>query len=340
MTTAVQTTTTVGSLLRDEKNKSMLRSLLGLETSREDEKKLVRFIATAFQTYIKTPALVECDPLSVVLAIKDVAGWDLALDGALGEAYLVPYAESTKDAKGNWHKTKKAQAQIGYRGVIKLALRSGQVAKITADVVWKWDGCELIRGSEERIVHTPHEPSGDRTIANLIGAYAVATYRDRTTKMAWMWRADVERSRDRSKSYQSAIKYGNDKSPWITDPGAMAITKVVHRLGKQLELSTRDLRALHSIDMDEGINEEPREVVAEDVQTSDALDSMLAMAVPEPAIELEAAEPDISGATVKAASDPLGGGKLSSGRAAVKRQEPINELAPGGELEPEPGMRG
>src|SRR5690606_12736048 len=68
-------------------------------------------------------ALSKCEPLSIISAAVVSASLDLPLDPNLGFAYVIPYGE-------------KAQFQIGYKGLIQLAQRSGQYKTINVSEVY------------------------------------------------------------------------------------------------------------------------------------------------------------------------------------------------------------
>ncbi|BBM55939.1 recombinase, phage RecT family (plasmid) [Leptotrichia wadei] len=55
---------------------------------------------------------------------------DLPIDPNLGFAYVVPYKRKYKDNRGNWQEKNEAQFQLGYKGFIQLAIRTGQYKKL------------------------------------------------------------------------------------------------------------------------------------------------------------------------------------------------------------------
>lgn len=75
------------------------------------------FLANALQAVQRNPALMKCAPNSVITSCMIAASLKLSVDPALGEAYVVPYAD-----KG----VQVAQCQIGYKGFVQLAWRTGQ----------------------------------------------------------------------------------------------------------------------------------------------------------------------------------------------------------------------
>ena len=71
-------------------------------------------------------ALQECEPMSVMYAGIKATALDLPLDANLGLAYVIPYKNKDKV---------EAQFQIGYKGLIQLAIRSGQFKTINVTEV-------------------------------------------------------------------------------------------------------------------------------------------------------------------------------------------------------------
>ena len=151
---------------------------------------------------------------------------------------------------------------IGYRGMMDLARRSGQVKRITARVVRKGDKFDYAYGLDERLTHTPDEAaSGDIT-----HVYAFVELIEGYKDFDVMSRAEVEAVRKRSKA-------GGD-GPWVTDYGEMAKKTVIRRLLKRIPSSTELQQALTLQDLAESGKSQGNEAVIgkdvlEDVQWVD-----------------------------------------------------------------------
>lgn len=296
----------LGGLLKQDANRRVLQALLAT-----DERGLDRFIAVAFQTVMRAPHLMKCEPMSLLMAIKDAAALKLSVDGPLGQAWIVPYAG-------------KAQMQLGYKGVIALALRGGSALSIDGDVVWVWDKYRLVKGSEDRLEVEPQEPPADADLSdidNIRLAYAVAHLRGGAKKLRVLWKKQILESRERSQGYRTAVKYGKTDSPWMQHPAAMASKTAIHRLGKQLELSADDMRALLVDEArDEGRVQDVAGAVVPTTHGNEVdLDALLDQPAPfdpdAPPSEEEMRRSDarVANAEVKPARDPKGGGKLFGG---------------------------
>ena len=213
-----------------------------------DAKRVVRLARLAI---VRNPKLLECDPISVVESIMQASQLGLEIASPIGGAHLVPFG-------------KKCQMIPDYRGLIRLALKSGDVLRLVAREVYEGDMFHVIQGTTEMIEHVPllgDEPRGDE---NITGFYAVASLANGLTVHEYAPRGDVDKIRARSAA-------GN-KGPWKTDYAAMGKKTLIKRVLKWLDLSpdlalaiemdTRgDGYSTSTTDMDteESIEEEMRE---------------------------------------------------------------------------------
>lgn len=79
------------------------------------------FVTTAISLVSKNPALNECDNNSLINALLQVYDLKLNPNPQLGYAYIIPFKNKKKG-------TVEAQLQVGYKGLIQLALRTGEYA--------------------------------------------------------------------------------------------------------------------------------------------------------------------------------------------------------------------
>ena len=153
-----------------------------------------------------TPALAKCDVASLVGAIGQCAQMGLEPNTVLGHAYLVPFNPKRKDANGGERWVNSVQVIIGYKGLIDLARRSGQIVSIAAHEVCSADRFELVYGLDEKLNHTP--AMCER--GEVIGFYAVAKRKDGGHCFEFMSRHQVETIRGGSQGFQQARKYGKE----------------------------------------------------------------------------------------------------------------------------------
>lgn len=190
-----------------------------------DPDRLVRVALTAMS---RNPELLECSPASWVLALQEAGSLGLEPNGVLGHAYLVP--RWNKNTKG-----KEAQFQVGYRGLVELARRSGKVLDVSSEVVRDTDFFEYAKGLNPRLEHVP-QPDAEGQVTHV---YAIAFFANGFKKFEVMTRAQVERIR--------ALSPAGKSGPWVDHWEAMAKKTVVRQLCKELPLAAVD-QALLSYD--------------------------------------------------------------------------------------------
>ena len=173
-----------------------------------------------------TPGLAKCDVPSLIGAIGQCAQMGLEPNTVLGHAYLVPFNTKRKDASGNERWVNSVQVIIGYKGLIDLARRSGQIVSIAAHEVCEADHFEMVYGLNEKLEHKPE--LGER--GELIGFYAVAKLKDGGHCFEFM---SVRQVQEIMAATQSKGKYG----PWKDHFTEMGRKTVIRRLAKYLPLS-------------------------------------------------------------------------------------------------------
>ena len=178
-----------------------------------------KFNRVALTAISQNPTLLDADRRSLFAACVTAAQLGLVTDGVLGEAYLVPY-------KG------KVQLIPGYRGLLKLVRQSGEISSVDVDTIHENDEVNLVAGDESRFeVKTDWRNRGE-----VIGAYAIAHFKDGGRQRAIMTFEEIEAIRKASPS-------GNSPA-WKNHYGEMAKKSVFRRLAKMLPLSTEAQHAL------------------------------------------------------------------------------------------------
>lgn len=194
-----------------------------------------RFTRIALSALNNTPALQQCTPMSFLAALMNAAQLGLEPNTPLGQAYLIPYKN-----KGNLE----CQFQIGYKGLIDLAYRNGQIQTIQAQAVYEHDFFEYEYGLEPRLVHKP--AFSDR--GEVIYFYAIFKTVNGGFGMAVMSKADMDLY---AKTYSKA--FDASYSPWKTDYESMAKKTVIKQALKYAPIKTDFQRALST---DETIKKE------------------------------------------------------------------------------------
>lgn len=174
-----------------------------------------RFIRVAVTATLKTPALAQCDQGSFFNSLLSLSQLGLEPDGR--RAHLIPF-------KNNKLGITECQLIIDYKGLVELAMRSGSVANIHADVVCENDTFTYDCGEIKEHKINFRKPRGA-----VYASYAFCKFKDGTIKAEVMSLEEIEAIKSRSK----AGNYG----PWITDWNEMAKKTVFRRLSKWLPLS-------------------------------------------------------------------------------------------------------
>ena len=179
--------------------------------------RFARMVNTALSS---TPKLQACTPMSFIGAMMQAAQLGLEPNTPLGQAYLIPY--------GNV-----CQFQLGYRGLIDLAYRSGEVSSIQAHEVHENDVFEYEYGLDPKLRHVPAK--ADR--GPVVWYYAVLKLKNGGVGFEVMSREDVEKfAMKKSKAYRNG--------PWQTDFDEMAKKTVLKKVLKYAPLKTEFVKAV------------------------------------------------------------------------------------------------
>ena len=191
-----------------------------------------RLIQVATAVLTKNPELYKCTPQSVVGAVMESSILGLDPTPEFGQCYFVPYYNSKT-------KTLEAQFQLGYRGMISLAKRTGEISNIFAYVIHENDDYEIELGINPVIKHKPNLDNPGK----MIMAYAVVIFKDGSKQFEVMTKRQIMMIKARSKSKDSKF------SPWNADENSeeeMWRKTVLKRLLKYVPLSSEYRTALEA----------------------------------------------------------------------------------------------
>lgn len=212
-----------------------------------------RFTRIALTAYSRNEKLQECTAESFLGSMMQAAQLGVEPNTPLGQAYLIPYRN-----RG----VMEVQFQLGYRGMIDLAYRSGEVQNIQAHEVYENDTFEYELGLEPKLRHVPAlKDRGD-----VILYYAVFKLTNGGVGFEVMSKEDVEAfAKKKSKTYGTG--------PWQSDFDAMAKKTLVKRLLKFAPLKSDFIRAVTTDEtIKSGISENmadlPDETVTIDAETT------------------------------------------------------------------------
>lgn len=183
-----------------------------------------RFTRMVLSAISVNPKLAECTPKSFLGAMMTAAQLGVEPNTALGQAYLIPFRN---------HGVMECQFQLGYKGLIDLAYRSGDVSIIQAHVVYENDEFTYELGLDPTLKHKPASTNRGEPIAY----YAMFKTKDGGYGFEVMSIDDV---RDHAKRYSKSYNNG----PWQANFDEMAKKTVLKRVLKYAPLKSDFVRGI------------------------------------------------------------------------------------------------
>ena len=207
--------------------------------------RFTRMVLTAMST---TPELMQCSRGSFLGAMMQAAQLGVEPNTPLGQAYLIPYKN---------HGRLECQFQLGYKGLIDLAYRSGEITDIQAHEVHEADLFEFEYGLDPKLKHVP--AMKDR--GPVVAYYAVFHTKSGGHSFLVMSVDDIQ---EHKRKFSKAA--GSGFSPWNTNFDSMAKKTVLKQLLKYAPIKTEFTRALGADEtiksnISPDMTEEPNEFV-------------------------------------------------------------------------------
>lgn len=190
-----------------------------------------RMVRIALNAAQNTPKLLDASRASFFSALLRAAQLGLEPDGLLGQAYLLPFDKNTRGADGKWQKETHVQLIVGYKGLLDLARRSGEITNIIAKEVCQNDDFAIAWHMEVPFHHT-------QALSNrgaVIGFWAMARFKDGGFHFDYMSVEEVNAIRDASQGFKASP----DKSPWTTHYVEMGKKTAIRRIAKYLPMSVQ-----------------------------------------------------------------------------------------------------
>lgn len=207
-----------------------------------DADRIARIAMTAVRT---TPKLLDCDQMSFIAAIMQSAQLGVEPNTGLGQAYLIPYG-------------KQVQFQLGYKGLIDLAVRSGQYKAIYAHEVYADDEFDYSYGLIKDLTHKPAAiPSGEP-----VGYYAVYHLKNGGYDFVYWTK---ERIDQHALKFSQAVQKGWT-SPWKTNFDAMAKKTVLKEV---LKYAPKSIELQKVVEADSTIKTEINEDMSNVIDVTD-----------------------------------------------------------------------
>jgi len=187
-----------------------IKQRLGAERSRE-------FMSSVLELAGAEPKLQECEPNALISECLKAAALKLPISKNLGFAYIIPYKIKGKMTPNY---------QTGYKGLVQLAIRSGQFKHLNADIIY--EGETVI---EDRIKGT-FKIEGEKTSDKAVAYFAYMELLNGFQKgVVW----SKERCHEHGKKYSKAYTYSS--SVWNSNPDSMCVKTVLLQVLKFAPLS-------------------------------------------------------------------------------------------------------
>lgn len=180
-----------------------VKDLLGARSS--------QFITSVTSMVGADDKLAECEPGSLFMACLTAAGLDLPVSKTLGHAHIIPY-------RNNAAGVTEAQFQLGWKGWVQLAQRSGQYKSIAATEVY--DGQLVSEDPLEGNTYDWKQKNSDKVVGYVCRFSLVTGF----SHELYMSVDDIRRHADR---YSKAYNHGKGFGPWKDNFDAMALKTVV-----------------------------------------------------------------------------------------------------------------
>ena len=208
-----KTVKTVETLMANNDVKTKFNEVLG--------KKAPGFIASVISA--SKNDLKDVEPSSILKSAMTAATLDLPIEQNLGFAYIVPY---NKKINGKW--IKQAQFQMGTRGYIQLAIRTGQYEILHATEVYEGEIKKIDRLTGEVIFNEDYIDTDNKEIVGYLAHFRLI---NGFKKTVYMTKEEMEKhAKKYSKSYNNKNPEIVKSSIWTTDFNSMALKTVMKRL--------------------------------------------------------------------------------------------------------------
>lgn len=212
------------AVINSDGYKKLINNTLG------DPNRAARFVTAITSAVSNNPALQDCDASTIVSAGLLGESLNLSPSPQLGQYYLVPF----NDRKNG---RKVAQFQIGYKGFIQLAIRSGQYKKLN---VLPIKAGELIRFDplDEEIEVKLIQDEREREEADTVGYYAMFEYINGFRKAIYWSREKME---SHAEKYSMGYKAKKGYTFWEKDFDGMACKTMLRQLISKWGIMSTDL---------------------------------------------------------------------------------------------------
>ena len=215
-----------------------------LEQTLGDPKRVQGFVTSVITNVTNNPALRKCEPDSILSAALLGETLNLPPSPQLSYFYMVPFKDN-KASKERGYDVHNAQFQLGYRGYIQLAMRTGQYKKLVVSEVKDGELLEINPFTET--IELSALPARERVGAKTIGYYAMFELLNGFTKQLYWSKEEMEAH---AEEYSASYKYDrNNSSFWSKDFDAMAKKTMLRQLISKWGIMSTELKIAFESDM-------------------------------------------------------------------------------------------
>ena len=223
---------TFSAFLAQDAMKKKINEMVGGEKGQQ-------FVTSIISAVSTNPQLAECDNASIVSAALLGQALNLSPSPQLGQFYLVPFNDNKRGCKV-------AQFQIGYKGYIQLAIRSGQYKKLNVLAIKEG---ELIKYDplDEDIEVKLIENEEEREKAETIGYYAMFEYLNGFRKTIYWSKQKMEAH---ALKYSMGYRAKKGYTFWEKDFDGMAYKTMLRQLISKWGIMSIDLTMQKALESD------------------------------------------------------------------------------------------
>lgn len=208
------------------------------------------FVASIIDLYNTDSGLQQCEPKAVVMEALKAAALKLPINKQLGFAYIIAFNNSKKTATG-WTKVMEPTFQMGYKGYIQMAMRTGQYRIINADMVYEGE----LRTRNKLTGEIDF--GGERKSEKVVGYFAYIELLNGFSKTLYMTKEQVLAH---AKKFSKTFDVQN--SVWKTNEDAMCLKTVLRNLLSHYGFLSVEMMEAFSSDNDEQENQNTPEISA------------------------------------------------------------------------------
>ena len=223
---------TFSAFLATDAMKQKINEMVGGEKGQQ-------FVTSIISAVSTNPQLAECDNASIVSAALLGQALNLSPSPQLGQYYMVPYKDNKRGCTV-------AQFQLGYKGYIQLAIRSGQYKKLNVLAIKEGELIKYDPLNEEIEVKLIKDET-EREKAETIGYYAMLEYLNGFRKTLY-W--SKERMESHALKYSSGYRAKKGYTFWEKDFDSMAYKTMLRRLIGKWGIMSIDMTMQKALEAD------------------------------------------------------------------------------------------